>query len=244
MKIVESLKRIKRKQEFNPELLGIFTNPFFIARRGLHKSIQSLSPFIRGSILDVGCGQKPYKDLFSYTEYIGIDIENPGHDHSNEQIDIYYDGKNFPFSDEKFDNVLCNQVLEHVFEPAQLLSEINRVLKPGGHLLLTVPFVWDEHEQPNDFARYSSFGLKYLLNANGFNLVVNKKSINDIRVVFQLINAYLYKKTISRNKYLNFLSVFILMAPVTLLGQILGYLLPSNNDLYLDNVILAKKPSQ
>lgn len=243
MKLFEQLRAGKRKQDFNPGFPGIFTNPFYIARRGLHHSIKSLSGSIKGSILDVGCGQKPYQGLFVYSEYIGMDIENPGHDHSNENIDVFYDGKEFPFDSEKFDNILCNQVLEHVFEPTLLLAEMNRVLKPGGFLLLTVPFVWDEHEQPNDYARYSSFGLKYLLEANGFTLVEMQKSVNDIRVVFQLINAYLYKKTITKNKYLNFLVILILMAPVTIVGEIFGFILPKNADLYLDNVILAKKAS-
>lgn len=243
MKLFERLRALKRKQDFNPGFPGLFTNPFYIARRGLHKSIKSLSGSISGSILDVGCGQKPYRALFTCSEYIGMDIENPGHDHSNEDIDIFYDGKEFPFPAQRFDNILCNQVLEHVFEPTLLLTEMNRVLKPGGHLLLTVPFVWDEHEQPNDYARYSSFGLKYLLESFGFTLIESRKSVGDIRVVFQLTNAYLYKKTITRNKYLNFLVILILMAPVTILGEIFGVILPKNADLYLDNVILAKKSS-
>ena len=58
---------------------------------------------------------------------------------------------------------MCNQVLEHVFNPDDFVREIARVLKPGGALLLTVPFVWNEHEQPYDYARYSSFGLRAFL---------------------------------------------------------------------------------
>ena len=68
----------------------------------------------------------------------------------NKHADRSYDGKTFPFSDGEFDAVLTSEVLEHVFNPDEFLSEINRVLRDDGVLLLTVPFVWDEHEQPFD----------------------------------------------------------------------------------------------
>jgi len=87
---------------------------------------------------------------------------------------------------------LCNQVLEHVFNPDAFLSEIYRVLKRDGKLLLTVPFVWDEHEQPSDYARYSSFGLKALLEKNGFRIIQHERIGADASILFQLINAYLY----------------------------------------------------
>lgn len=92
-----------------------------------------------------------------------------------------------------YGGVICNQVLEHVFNPDLFLQEIFRVLKPGGKLLMTVPFVWDEHEQPWDYARYSSFGLRSLLERNGFIVDEQRKTNADARVLFQLINAYLYK---------------------------------------------------
>ena len=71
--------------------------------------------------------------------------------------------------------MLCNQVLEHVFNPQEFLGELGRVLARGGRLLLTVPFVWDEHEQPFDYARYSSFGLKALLEQHGFRVLQHRK---------------------------------------------------------------------
>ena len=151
------LRRYVRKQTFYPDAFGMFINPFFFARRGLMKAMKAAAPKVAGRILDVGCGTKPYKSLFTFTEYIGVDIENPGHDHSLEDIDIYYDGKTLPFDKESFDSVISNQVFEHVFNPPEFLTEIHRVLKPDGKLLLTVPFVWDKHEQPYDFFRFTKY---------------------------------------------------------------------------------------
>lgn len=197
---------------------------------------------MHGRLLDVGCGKKPYKRLFSnVSEYIGIDIENPGHDHSNEDIDVFYDGKVFPFTDNSFDSVLTNQVFEHVFNPAEFITEIYRVLKPGGQLLLTVPFMWDEHEQPYDFGRYSSFGIKHVLTNNNFEVLTYYKSCTGISAVFQLFILNLYKKFYSRYRIANVIFTMMLISPFTILGKCLSLFSKKNSDMFLDNVVLARK---
>ena len=231
----------QKKQKFNPDFIGLFINPFFFARRGLFNGISKYSKYLSGDILDVGCGSKPYKNLFNYEKYIGMDIENPGHDHKNEDIDVFYDGTIFPFEDKTFDGVLANQVLEHVFNPDEFLKQINRVLKVNGHLLLTVPFIWDEHEQPYDYGRYSSFGLKSLLEKNGFKIVSHDKSVNDLRAVFQLLILYIYKVMLTRSRMLNLLLTILFIAPLNLLGSIVSLFFPCNNDFFLDNIILVEK---
>ena len=157
-------------------------------------------------------------------------------------VDFFYDGKNIPFSDSHFDCVLCSQVLEHVFHPDELLIEIFRVLKPGGKILLTVPFVWDEHEQPYDFARYSSFGLTHLFLKAGFEVESVSKTVGDVGTIFQLLNAYIFKITAKSNILVKVASSLFLVAPVNFLGIVLGKLLPKNQDFYLDNILFARKP--
>ena len=73
-------------------------------------------------------------------EYIGIDVDQSGHPHDNEDIDIFYDGKRIPFSDNYFDSVLSSEVFEHVFNLNELMMEISRVTKKGGKLLITVKY--------------------------------------------------------------------------------------------------------
>ena len=229
------------KQQFYPGLLGIFINPFYFSRKGLLNAITKFAPNLKGRLLDAGCGQKPYQPLFiECEEYIGIEIDTL-ENRKNKKADYFYDGLTFPFTDESFDSIVCNQVLEHVFNPDQFLAEINRVTKSGGHLLLTVPFVWDEHEQPFDYGRYTFFGLTHLLNQHGFKIIESLKTQADVTLFTQLVNAYLYKVTITRNGYLNLLITVVLMAPFNLLGLILSKFLPRNPDLYLDNVVLAVK---
>ncbi|UAJ71503.1 class I SAM-dependent methyltransferase [Synechocystis sp. PCC 7339] len=233
-------KQLFEREQFYPSLLGLFINPFYFARKGLAENIHDFSPFVTGKILDVGCGSKPYQKLFNVSEYIGLEIDSEDN-RKNKKADYFYQGDNFPFIDEEFDSVISNEVLEHIFNPDIFLSEVNRVLKPQGILLITVPFVWDEHEQPYDYARYSSFGLKHLLKKHGFKILEYRKSMNDIRIIFQLINAYLYKKTVTSNQYVNLITTISLMSPFNILGELLSKILPKNDDLYLDSIILAQK---
>ncbi len=241
MSVIQQLIEYKKKQDFYPSLVGLVTNPFFIARRALNKNIKLLAPNITGEVIDIGCGRKPYRNLFQVSKYIGMDIEQSGHSHINEDIDVFYDGKTFPFENATFDNAICNQVLEHVFNPDEFLIETNRILKPNGYLLLTIPFSWDEHEQPFDYARYSSFGIRHLLLKHGFEVIEIKKTANNISAVFQLLNSYFYKITLTKNGFINLLIGIIYGLPINIVGSILGLILPKNNDFYLDNVILAKK---
>ena len=233
------IKKILQKEMFHPGLIALVLNPFFHARWCLRGGIKKTANHLTGSLLDVGCGSKPYRNYFSATKYTGLDTDNSGHQHHDEDIDVIYDGKIFPFGDKEFDSVLCNQVLEHVFEPALLLNETNRVLKTGGKCLFTVPFVWDEHEQPYDYARYSSFGLKYLFEQHGFKVVEQYKLMTDFRVIIQLTNGYFYKLT-RKIPVIKQLTTLLIMFPMNLLGCLLT-LLPDNKDLYLDNLIIVEK---
>jgi len=231
---------ILNKENFFPSWIGIFVNPFYFARKGLVNSISSLSHQLSGRMIDVGCGSKPYRSLFNVDEYIGLDIDSES-SNLRGAADYLYDGKTFPFDDKTFDSALCNQVLEHVFNPDEFLQEIRRVLNDGGKLLLTVPFVWDEHEQPYDYARYSSFGLRALVERNGFNVLEHNKIGADVTILFQMVNAYLYKVTSTWPKYPRLLFTVMVMASVNLTGIMAKWIMPSNQDLFIDHIILVEK---
>ncbi len=238
--MLKKLKEIYIKEQFNPKFLGLLINPFYFARKGLYKNVSELIPNLYGKLLDVGCGTKPYENICNVKEYIGLEIDDEGN-RQHKFADAFYDGNTIPFDNKTFDSVISNQVFEHVFNPNEFLKEINRVIKKDGILLLTVPFVWDEHEQPYDYARYTSFGLKHILEKNGFKILEHRKSNNGIEVVFQLLNDYIYKVISSKNLYFNLITSLLLMAPVNIIGLILSKILHGNNDLYLDNIVLAQK---
>ena len=241
--MLQALKRYYLAQMARPGAAGLLLNPFYFARRGLYEAVRAFSGQLKGRVLDVGCGTRPYESLFAASEYIGLELDTPAARARN-RADYYYDGAVFPFDAESFDALLCNQVFEHVFNPEHFMAEMNRVLKPGGRLLLTVPFAWDEHEQPHDFARYTSFGLTAVLRNAGFEVVEHRKTMADVRAVCQLLNAYLHKVTTTGGGYLDIVAAVLLMAPVNLLGAVLRWVTPANPDFYLDNVVLAVKGSR
>ncbi|RYZ27743.1 MAG: class I SAM-dependent methyltransferase [Chitinophagaceae bacterium] len=227
-------------KEFNPSI----TASNYLIRNRLLKSIQSLAPSLKGKLMDFGCGQKPYRSLFTVDEYIGVDFENPGHSHSNEAIDVYYDGKSLPFPDATFDSIFSSEVFEHVFNLYEILPELNRVLKPGGLFLLTCPFAFCEHEQPNDFARYTSFAIKHLLQQNGFEIVEQRKTGNSIEAIYQLRLVYINQHiTPVVRKIPVFRSLFRLLiyTSYNLAALLFTRILPQGNDLYMNNVILCRK---
>jgi ubiquinone/menaquinone biosynthesis C-methylase UbiE len=223
-------------------MLGLWINPFFIIRKGLINGVKEISAHIKGGkLLDVGCGSKPYKEFFDVDEYIGIDIEVSGHEHYSSHIDMYYDGKSIPFTDNFFDHVFSSEVFEHVFNIDELLNEINRVLKDGGTFCFTCPFVWDEHEQPYDFARYTSFAIDHLLSKHGFKLIKLSKSTFYFQTVVQMLSAFVYQHVLPKNKLFRLLLTPVLVAPINITGLLFGYFLPKNSNYYHNNIVTARK---
>jgi SAM-dependent methyltransferase len=241
--MIHKLKQIYTKEKFSPSLLGVFINPYYFCRRGLYKGIDSNKRFMKGRLLDLGCGEKPYKEVFDVREYIGLDIEESGHSHKNEQIDVYYDGKTIPFGNNYFDSIFSSEVFEHIFNLEQILNELHRVIKPGGHMLITLPFVWDEHEIPYDFARYTSFGIEHLLKKNGFEIITIEKTTNYVETVFQIWNVYVNQFVLPSNNFLKVLMTPLFIAPVTIFGIFVSKILPKNKNCYLNNIVVAKKPT-
>ncbi len=216
-------------------------DPFFLSSRALRREIARAGESMRGLLVDVGCGAQPYRDCFPQAEYVGMEVLQASEHGSRKYADLYFDGLNAPLLDGCADHLLCSQVLEHVFEPDLFLAELARVLAPGGTLLLTVPFVWDEHEQPYDYARYSSFGLRHLARKHGFEAVESRRTLADAGVLAQLALAYWYKVLRPLPAAVRKPLLAAISLPTNLLGLLMSALLPGNPDLYLDNVTLWRR---
>lgn len=240
--VVAKAKRIYFREMFNPGLLGLFVNPYYFSRKGLYHGIWSNKDFMKGKLLDFGCGSKPYRSLMDVEEYIGLDIKDSGHNHENDSIDIYYGGEIIPFPENYFDSVFSSQVFEHVPEPTCLLKEVNRVMKHGSYFLITVPFVWDEHEIPYDFNRWTSFGIKELFTQNNFKIINMAKSTNYVETIIQLWSAYIYQHIFPKMNILKLILTILFIAPISLIGLFLSKILPQSDILYCDNILVVKKP--
>ena len=215
-------------------LLG-WTDPLHLARRLLRQAIQERAHYARGWLLDLGCGAQPYRDGFNRVErYIGLDLP------PNMRVDVYGDGIALPFREAMFDTVLCNEVLEHVAEPARLMAEAARVLRSGGVLLLTTPQTWGLHMEPYDFYRYTRYGLRYLAEKSGLEVVEVAPTCGLWATLAQrLADTVIYTYVVGRSRgVIEVLS--LLLAPVLLVGYGLDRLFGKRGDT-LDHVMVARK---
>jgi SAM-dependent methyltransferase len=237
------LKKVRKyilDQYVSPGILGVFINPFYFSQNDLFIKMKELAPKLSGNLLDIGCGGKPYLNLFNVDSYVGLEFDTP-ESRLNNISDYYYDGKIFPFSNNSFDSVVCNQVLEHVEDPDYFLSEIYRILKPHGKLILSVPFIWEEHLKPTDYNRYSSFGLLHIFKMNKFHVVNIHKLNQGIDVIFQLICMYLRNLFLTKNIFVNTVICSLIISPFIILGILMSKILPKKSDLFLNLVIFAEK---
>jgi SAM-dependent methyltransferase len=145
-------------------------DPLYLHLSDLRIAIERLMPPERSRILDYGCGGSPYRSLFGDCTYHRADLVG------GEDLDFEYsaDGLLSP-EVTGYDCVLSTQVLEHVENPSSYLNECYRLLKPGGHLLLTTHGIYEDHACPRDYWRWTTFGLHRMVEAAGFKVGELKK---------------------------------------------------------------------
>ncbi len=148
-------------------------NPFNrLAHRQINNAlVLAARSHARGRLLDVGCGTKPYAPLFApyVDEHVGVD--HPDSPHALTAVDVLATAYEIPLESASFDTALLTEVLEHLERPEHALREVLRLLRPGGAVIVTTPFLWPLHEEPRDFFRYSEYGLRHVLEAAGFERV-------------------------------------------------------------------------
>ncbi|MFM2124505.1 MAG: hypothetical protein RL328_956 [Acidobacteriota bacterium] len=139
-------------------------------------------------VLDAGAGEGSYKHHFAAQRYCGLDlgIGDTGWNYSG--LDVLGDLIALPFADASFDAALNVVTLEHVKDPARVLYELSRVLKPGGRLLIVAPHEWEEHQQPHDYFRFTRYGLQHLLERAGFHDI----HIEPVGGFFRLLSRRLF----------------------------------------------------
>ncbi|MCS6860519.1 MAG: class I SAM-dependent methyltransferase [Abditibacteriales bacterium] len=231
---------------------------YFYYNRGLQMAAQR---YARGVLLDVGCGHQPYRQFFEdkVESYIGLDFPS-----GREMLipspadvalpDVYADAHRLPVRDAAIDTLLCLEVLEHLSEPAQALGECFRVLRPDGHLILTVPFCFHVHGAPHDFRRYTEYGLRHLMERAGFQVVVVHRHGSFGAVLGLMANVYLFHHFFEVRRQF---AVRLLLGTVKVVGtipllllvmvvNIMGYLLNLSHDnphFVVNYLIVGRKAS-
>jgi ubiquinone/menaquinone biosynthesis C-methylase UbiE len=131
----------------------------------------AFSKYAKGVLIDIGCGDKPYRELLKpyVTQHVGVD--HTGTLHKKANIDLVGTAYNIPVEDEYFDTAICTAVLEHLEDPNEAIKETGRVLKKNSYAIYTAPLFFCLHEEPRDFFRYTKHGLRYLFEKNGFEII-------------------------------------------------------------------------
>lgn len=222
-------------------LYGSWLDPLGIAHRTIGRALDGAVDHARGRLLDVGCGKKPYWIKFRGRVCSYIGIEMPDSQSGSTVVDVYGSALALPFNSEEFETVLCVEVLEHVAEPSQLLDEVWRVLKPQGCLILTAPLTWGPHEVPNDFFRYTEFGLRHLAEKAGFVVERTQRTSGLWATIGQRASAFVYY-------HHGWKRPLLIKAPVVAICAIVQLLFSSVDAIYrhagdtLDHLMIARKP--
>ncbi|WP_290885175.1 class I SAM-dependent methyltransferase [Arenimonas sp.] len=147
---------------------------------------------IAGKVLDIGAGDRWIEaELPAGARYVSLDYPSTGRDLYGARPEVFADAAALPFPDGTFDAVVCLEVLEHVPDPARVLHEVGRVLKPGARAWLSMPFLYPLHDAPFDFQRYTEHGIRRDARAAGLEVVSLAPGLHALRSAGLLVNLAL-----------------------------------------------------
>jgi len=174
-------------------------------------------------VLDAGAGEGQYAGHFGRQRYCAVDlgVGDRGWDYS--RLDALADLTALPFPSATFPAALLIVTIEHLREPACALSELARVLCPGGSLLVAAPHEWEVHQAPHDYFRYTAHGLRYLLEKAGFEVRELRPAGGYFRLLARrLLNGLQFFA--GGWRWLGFLPAALLLVPPALLLPFFDFL--------------------
>ncbi|WP_019505060.1 class I SAM-dependent methyltransferase [Pleurocapsa sp. PCC 7319] len=163
-----------RGDKFYVNELGVSSGSLFMTLEDF-RVINSFKSYLKGHLIDLGCGNAPYYQWYKDRVDRVTCIDWPQSKQSKNDakyVDVFANlNESVPLEDNSVDFVFSTSVLEHICEPLILLKEISRILKSDGYLLLSVPFIYNLHEEPYDYYRYTPYSLEHLAEKAGLEIV-------------------------------------------------------------------------
>ena len=157
----------------------------------LEWELEAVRAYFRGKVLNAGCG---LRDITPLLATLGAESVVNADLLTNIHGAVICNLASLPFNDGLFDSVLCNAVLEHVDSLEAVMEELLRVLRPGGHLILVIPFLQPYHEAPRDFRRYTGEGMKQLGDKYGLKTV----AVYPVHTIAQTLGWILWEYLLER----------------------------------------------
>ncbi len=172
---------------------------FDLRLNAIFRSARSLFLSFSGQVLDVGCGGQPWGGMLAHCRYVGLEMASihEKFGYARRKNIVYYNGMDFPFSDNAFNHIVCTEVIEHVADPKKFLLECVRCLKSGGSLYLTVPFSARYHYIPYDYWRFTPAGLNIIFQQAGLANFTIKPLGTDVCSIINKINLLILKLLLS-----------------------------------------------
>lgn len=199
-------------------------DPYFLYQHHFNRNLRALARHLEGTVVDVGCGQKPYEKFFSSARYLGVDLPHysGGLLDAQPRAEVFGDGGALPFRSGAVEGVVALQVLEHTPRPAAVIAEAHRVLKSDGRFLVSVPQSYPIHGEPHDYYRYTAYGIRYLLEHAGFKVESVLPNGSFGSYIGLMINKYFFQHFFEfRPRYATrmlFGALKIVLTPVLLVG--------------------------
>lgn len=222
-------------------------HPQWLALREQSATRRTVTRISHGVIVDVGCGDRWLADDIGVRgSYIGLDYPVTVAQGYPGKPEVFGDAACLPFRDAAADTVLILDVLEHLRSPGMAVSEAARILKPGGHLVLQVPFLYPVHDAPNDYQRWTAEGLHLLLAQHGLHVQEESAYGHPVETAAALSSLALAKSGLNiltdRRLALPLLPLIAVLVPFTnITGWSLARLLPGDPFMPLGYRLVAVK---
>lgn len=201
-----------------------------------------------GRVLDVGCADRWVERALSpQCSYLALDYPDTGAAIYHARPHVYATASALPLANDCIDTALLLEVTEHLADPDLALAEVARVLRPGGRLLLSMPFLYPIHDAPHDYQRFTEHGLRRRVEAAGLKIESLERTLTSAETSAVLsclmLSGSFVEAMRQRHPAVVLLPLLALAIPlINMGGWIAGRLLPDWSACTLGYRLHARRP--